>query len=660
MTGAKPWTGDTPYPGNRPFELADHDRFFGRTKESAALAEMWQDSQLSLVVGPAGIGKTSLLQAGVLPLVNAGHANVLPTGRISHGAAFPWAALPSQNPFSIALLSSWSPGTPPTRLAGITVGDFIGRRAERQEGPILAIIDQAEELLTDSGPRWSHRRRFLEGLREALNQYPRLHLLLIARDEASALLGDAFGPCSRHDVGPLSRDDALDAVTGPLARSGRAYGPGAAAVLVSDLQTSNLIGADGAERVSVSDSVEPALLQVSCDRLWRCLPGNHEVVTAQDIRRYGDVSSGLSAFCGHALATVAEEHEMTAPRLRRWLLRTFVTADGGRTGAYEGPARTQGMTNAVVRALEDQHLLHASRRSGSRSRYYELLSDRLIEPLRDAVTTPTAGSPPDSYLRAAERTLSLSDLDSAERYARLTLRAVGEADLRLRAEASSLLGNIAYEREKPSDAAPWYRKAAEEFGAVSDSAAVAYQLAAVGQTLIDQGQLGDARDQLLKAANRGPDDAILQTGLARALWRLGEGRAAVAILDGALGIDAGNREAIGTRGEILADLGDARAALRDLTRMTKPMDPSVQAARGLALAQIGDHEAASLDIQAALNAAQQNGFVLLCAARVAEQTSRAAAADLARRAMDAMDLALSPHHQAEAQRLYHASDVDRG
>ena len=133
----------------------------------------------------------------------------------------------------------------------------------------------------------------------------------------------------------------------------------------------------------------------------------------------------------------------------------------------------------------------------------------------------------------------------------------------------------------------------------------------------------------------------------------------MAILDGALTIDAGNREAIGARGEILADLGDGRAALRDLERLTTSMHPSVQAARGLALAQLGDHEAANVDIQAAINAAQQDGFVLLYAARVAERTDRDAAAELARRAMDAMDPGLSPHHQAEAQRLYQANHGGR-
>jgi tetratricopeptide (TPR) repeat protein len=624
---------------------------------------MWRASRLSFVVGPAGVGKTSLLQAGALPLVKEKRVNVLPVGHISHGAAFPWAALPSQNPYSIALLSSWSPGTPPTRLASVSVSDFIGRRAERQDTPILAVIDQAEELLADPGPRWSHRQRFIDMLWSAVEQHPQLRLLLVVRDVSgalvtSALRNGAFGSPPRHEVAPLSPGDALNAVTGPLADSGRSFSPGAADGLLTDLQTSILYYADGTERTSLSYSVEPVLLQAVCSRLWRSLPADVQIITTDSIRRYGRVSTALAAFCGHAVAAVAEEHEMTASRLRRWLLQTFVAGDGKRKEAYEGPAGIGGMSNAVIRALEDRHLLHSSPRSDDRTRWYELLSERLIGPLDDVAIGAAPASPPGSYLRAAERTLSLSDLKSADRYARLALRAASVADHRLRAEASSLLGNIAYEREKPGEAEPWYRRAAEEFGAMSDRSEVAYQLAAVGQTLIDQKNLAAARDQLLKAADRGPADPILQTGLARALWRLGEGRTAVAILDGALSIDAGNRETIGARGEILADLGQARAALRDLDRLTSPVSPSARAARGLALAQLGDHEAASADIEGAVDTAPRNGFVLFYAARAAEPGDHAAAAELARRAMEAMDPELSAHHQDQARRIYEQNQAE--
>jgi hypothetical protein len=95
-----------PYPGSRPFRQADRDRFFGRATEAALLAERWQNNSLTFAVGRAGRGKTSLLQASVLPLLADQNVTVLPIGRLSHGATFPFAALPGQNPYTLALLCS--------------------------------------------------------------------------------------------------------------------------------------------------------------------------------------------------------------------------------------------------------------------------------------------------------------------------------------------------------------------------------------------------------------------------------------------------------------------------------------------------------------------------------------------------------------------------
>ena len=60
---------DRPYPGARPFSVTESDRFFGRAAEAVHLAELWRSNRLTIIHGPAGSGKTSFLQAGVLPLV---------------------------------------------------------------------------------------------------------------------------------------------------------------------------------------------------------------------------------------------------------------------------------------------------------------------------------------------------------------------------------------------------------------------------------------------------------------------------------------------------------------------------------------------------------------------------------------------------------------
>ena len=180
--------------------------------------------------------------------------------------------------------------------------------------------------------------------------------------------------------------------------------------------------------------------------------------------------------------------------------------------------------------------------------------------------------------------------------------------------------------------------------------AVAGSLAAVGQTMLAQRRYGEAVDYLHAAVGRIPNDVTVQTELAWALWHAGQRRAAVDILTGVLAIDAEAEDARRARGEILADLGDAEDALRDLDRVhNRHQQPSTRAARGLALATVRGVGAADPEIDDALSKAPGSGSVLIYAARVAalgdDPTSAAA---LARRAVNATDPAIPPHQRKQA------------
>ena len=652
-------SAERPYPGSRPFLRADGNLFFGRLAEAAALAEMWRANRLTIVWGPTASGKTSLLQAGLLPLVGRWRSEVLPPGRISYGATFPVASLPEHDPLTLALLRSWAPQESPARLVGLTIRDYLTRRAERHDGTILAAIDQAEELLVYPGLGRAYRSRFVSDLAEAIADEPRLHLLLVTRQTARDYFAGALGGGPQFEVAPLSFESALRAVTGPVEASDRSFAPGAAEALVRDLLTSR-IGTPEGSKPGGAEQVQPALLQVVCSKLWDSLPATLDEIARGDVRRYGEADSILAAHCSRVIAAVAGEHEMSMSRLRSWLSNTFLTEHCTLANAYEGVTHTAGMPNGVVRALEDRHLLRAEWRSSSR--WYELLSDRLVAPLRNSAERLPPPVTPAGNLRAAERALARGDLVLAEHLAEETLRTAPAEDLRLRAQAESLLGNFAYEQGKPAEAEHRYRAAALLYEAARDNQSVARELAAVGRTLLAQEPLADAEKeqerlaavikQMRSAADRLPNDSMVQTELGWALWQLGQSQAAVAIFSGVLEIDGANADALRGRGEILADLGRAREALRDLDRVTSRDQPSARAARGLALAKLGEHERADEEIQAALREAPRNGPVLLYAARADELVgARGEAVALAERAIDAADPPLPEHMLKVARRL---------
>jgi hypothetical protein len=58
-----------PYPGLFPFREKDKDYFFGRDREIQELTQLIEDNALTVVFGKSGMGKTSLLQAGLIPWI---------------------------------------------------------------------------------------------------------------------------------------------------------------------------------------------------------------------------------------------------------------------------------------------------------------------------------------------------------------------------------------------------------------------------------------------------------------------------------------------------------------------------------------------------------------------------------------------------------------
>src|SRR5688572_13639650 len=58
---------DNPWPGLAPFTEEQSDFFHGRDEEIRALSRLMERKALTVLFGQSGLGKSSLLQAGVFP-----------------------------------------------------------------------------------------------------------------------------------------------------------------------------------------------------------------------------------------------------------------------------------------------------------------------------------------------------------------------------------------------------------------------------------------------------------------------------------------------------------------------------------------------------------------------------------------------------------------
>ncbi|MGF7236415.1 MAG: tetratricopeptide repeat protein [Frankia sp.] len=592
---------EIPYVGLRSYDQTDQDRFHGRERESRDVHALWTGSQLLIVYGRSGAGKTSLLRAGVLPLVRTDEAEVLPLGRVSQGAAFPTTAMPRHNPYTFALLSSWSQASSPAALSGVSVATFLRQRpepAQRYQSPVplLAAIDQFEEFFGDLPHRQSYRDEFVAQLAEAVEAVPRLRLLISIREDFVARLlphETTLGRAGRrrYAVAPLRPEAALRAVTNPLAGTGRSFAPGVAEKLVEDLRTETITNSLGETQFLVADTIEPAHLQLVCSTLWTSLPEPTSVISFQHLQDHGNIEHTLGAFCGRAVAEVATQHGMPESDLWEWLKRNFITDLGRRGTVYEGISTTGGMPNSVGRALEEHHILRAEDRAGSR--WYELTHDRLIDPVRRgnrpwAVEDGAAANPsPAVYLRTAETALADGDLALADRYASDAIRLGGEqADPRTRAEAESFLAGTAAQRGRDDEAEDRFGSAAALFDTLSDQTAVGRVQAKLGRFLASRGRFAAAVAELQAASERLPGETALRVELADATWRAGQPRAAIGVLGTALTIAPDDTAALLLRGRIKAEVGDPTDALADLdnaVRLAPALDgaPEVVAAREL-------------------------------------------------------------------------------
>ncbi|MEM6260974.1 MAG: ATP-binding protein [Bacteroidota bacterium] len=58
------------YPGLRPFDIGEQDNFFGRQEEIEAICRLLDLDKLIVLHGPSGMGKSSLINAGILPALS--------------------------------------------------------------------------------------------------------------------------------------------------------------------------------------------------------------------------------------------------------------------------------------------------------------------------------------------------------------------------------------------------------------------------------------------------------------------------------------------------------------------------------------------------------------------------------------------------------------
>ncbi|KUN99686.1 hypothetical protein [Streptomyces caeruleatus] len=185
-----------PYRGLARFEPGDRHLFFGRERMVEELHRLVCDHRFAVLFGASGSGKSSLLRAGLLPVLRE---EIALSG-------------------SPAVLRVLTPGPRPAQ----TYGHLLAPAEDEPESWV--VVDQFEEAFTLCRDR-EERARFIDLLLAARGPASRLRVLVTVR-------ADFYARCSEHRgladalsgagllLGPMTADELRDAVTKPAQAAG--------------------------------------------------------------------------------------------------------------------------------------------------------------------------------------------------------------------------------------------------------------------------------------------------------------------------------------------------------------------------------------------------------------------------------------------------------
>jgi formylglycine-generating enzyme required for sulfatase activity len=400
------------YKGTAPFQYSQIDRrtFFGRDRETRSLLSLVLAERLVVVFGKSGMGKSSLINAGLVdPLLERGFLPM--TIRLTDHARGPVGGLLDGVRAAAQAAGVEIVGADESDLwSFFRTAEFWSRRDDLLQ-PVL-ILDQFEELFTLHGP--APRRHFIAQLAElvrgrgasgrssatgqpgapALDATPaKLKIVLSLREDYLAdleeLAQDIPGVLQhRFRIGPLMAEHARDAIVKPAALEQAEfetppfiYSEGALQRILTFLARRR----QGSETVS-GDEVEPVQLQLVCQyveelvrtRLSRSGTGTVQISEA-DLGGESQLQRVLEEFYDRTLASIDSPRERR--RIRRLCERRLISSAGRRlTEAEEEIEKQHGITRDTLRRLVDTRLLRPEPRLGGV--FYELSHDTLVEPIR--------------------------------------------------------------------------------------------------------------------------------------------------------------------------------------------------------------------------------------------------------------------------------------
>ncbi len=301
-----------PYPGLRPFDEEDVGYFFGREHDVRRVVERLRTAPMVLVAGTSGVGKSSLVRAGVLPFL------------ATHG-------LDDNGGWQVR---SWVPGSRPLQAMSAALRADLGMDEEaltaalerdpleighRLQGTVgtgmVLFVDQLEELVTVSHAEEAAQAS--RALAMLAARFPRIRVLATVRGDKLTEVAGLPGPHAvvqpaLYILQPLGEAQVREAVVRPAERCGVRF--------ESDELVTRLV------RDTIREAGGLPFLQFALSLLWDRRDQQRSMIPDAALADIGGVTGALSQHADCVLDELLPETRMAA----RTILLRLVTLRGSR------------------------------------------------------------------------------------------------------------------------------------------------------------------------------------------------------------------------------------------------------------------------------------------------------------------------------------------
>jgi len=389
------------YPGVVPFDESQQAVFFGRDKEKERFAQLIKRKQQTLLYANSGLGKSSLVNAGVLPLLRTEMQPI----KVRFGAY-----QEGKSPSIVQTLREFLPKVATTKnsfLATLLPNnsslwlDFKALQAQEDQTYLL-VLDQFEEIFSYPAEQIYEFKKEMADLlqrevpldvtaeieqnleqnidllteeqEDFLWQKPKVKMLIIIREDRYSLMNqliDHLPFCldNRYNLLPLDRTQAQEAIVKPAEKEDQnfvskafTYTPQALDKILNFLTKEN------------TQSVETTQLQILCNHLENL---GLSQIDEKDIPNLDDI---FLQFYEDSIAQITDENERR--RARKFVENELIKKE--QRVSLDALASTDYVEESTLKILVDkQHLLRTETNSRG-SRIYELAHDTLIPSILQA------------------------------------------------------------------------------------------------------------------------------------------------------------------------------------------------------------------------------------------------------------------------------------